>query len=109
MKLKGRPANGGRPFLEAVHEKLEWHRLLSRWHVVTRVVDRHKDEYDEVIVDRDTGTIVREVHEPLTSTAATAVPGGSSSPRRWLGRVMPPPVPLGVSMCVASRVCASCT
>lgn len=64
--LKGRPASGGRPFLLAVHDKLEWFRRSGRWHVVTRVVNRRDDQYHERIVDRETGSVVREVHEPLS-------------------------------------------
>ena len=32
MKVKGRPDGGGKPFLETVHDKLEWFRDLKRWH-----------------------------------------------------------------------------
>ena len=66
MGLKARDVAGGRPFLEAVHDKLEWFRKLGRWHQVTRIVNRRDDEYHEVIVDGQTGEVVREVHEPLS-------------------------------------------
>src|SRR6266851_954614 len=66
MGLKARDVAGGRPFLEAVHDKLEWFRKLGRWHQVTRIVNRRDDEYHEVSVDGLTGEVVREVHEPLS-------------------------------------------
>lgn len=64
--MKGRAAGGGRPFYEAVLDKLEWFRKLGRWHVVTRVINRRDDKYEEVIVDRESNTLIRQVSEPLS-------------------------------------------
>jgi hypothetical protein len=65
-RLVGRPSEGGKPFLQARHAKLSWFQESQRWHVVTRVINRLDDQYDEVITDAETGEIVREVHEPLS-------------------------------------------
>lgn len=66
VALKGLPAEGGRWFIHLVQDKLEWFRKLGRWHLVTRVIDRRNDQYDEVITDHETGAVVREVHELLS-------------------------------------------
>jgi len=66
MAHKGRPAGGERPFFEAIYSKLDWHRKTQRWSIVTRIIDRRRGSYDELIIDRETGDVVREVHEPLS-------------------------------------------
>ena len=66
MALKARPAGGGRPFLEAIYDKLEVFRQTGRQHVVTRVINRLEDKYDELIVNHASGEVIREVHEPLS-------------------------------------------
>lgn len=63
-KGEGRPAGGGRWFWKMV-QKRSWFRELRRWHVVDRTISRRGDRHDEVIVDGETGQVVREVHEPL--------------------------------------------
>ena len=39
----------------------------NRNHFVERVIDRLGNEYHERIIDEETGEVVREIHEPLTS------------------------------------------
>jgi len=43
----------------------DWGRALKRWMHKVRVFNRRDGEYHEVVTDPETGTIIREKHEPL--------------------------------------------
>ena len=40
-------------------------RATGRMHYIERLIDRVQGEYHERIIDKETGEVVREVHEPL--------------------------------------------
>lgn len=64
--LVGKARHGGRgkPFAE-FKSGGEIHRDTGQWRHVLRSLNRVTDTYDERIVD-EAGTVVREVHEPLS-------------------------------------------
>jgi hypothetical protein len=65
LGMKGRHANGGKPFIEQVHGA-DLHRDTGRWRELSRVIDRGKDLYHEVIKDPATGEVLHECKEPLS-------------------------------------------
>lgn len=66
MRGIGRPAGGGRPFVEFIENELSWFRKLGRWHVISRMINRRDNHYDKVVTDAETGEVVHECHEALS-------------------------------------------
>src|SRR3954463_11903360 len=65
LSIKARRGGRGRAFIEQkVGDDL--HHATGKWNHLTRVVDREANAYHEVIVDLETGAVIREVHEPLS-------------------------------------------
>jgi hypothetical protein len=42
------------------------HRKSGQWNILSRLIDREQDTYDERIDDGETGMIIRELREPLS-------------------------------------------
>jgi len=64
LRLKGRRAKGGKPFIEQkVGDDL--HRKSGRWMRLERLIDRVKNWYREIVKDRETGEILDRCEEPL--------------------------------------------
>jgi hypothetical protein len=78
--VKARHGDHGKPFRE-VKSGDELHRDTGEWRQVHRVVDRDNDQYDE-IVRRPDGTVVREVHEPLSKHRGRGAARGSDGAER---------------------------
>lgn len=60
-----RPAKS-KPIYESVSGD-DLHRTSGKWNRLEREIDRDDDRYRERIVDGETGEIIRQVDEPLTS------------------------------------------
>lgn len=65
LGLKGRHADGGKPFIEQVHGA-DLHRDTGTWRYLDRIIDRENDKYYEVVKDPETGEILHECQEPLS-------------------------------------------
>lgn len=65
LGMKGRHPGGGRPFIEQTSGD-DLHKKSGKWMKVSRVVDREKDIYHEVVTDPATGAVVHECREPLS-------------------------------------------
>jgi hypothetical protein len=65
VKLKGRHAGGGRPFVEQTHGS-DLHRDSGKWVRLDRIVDREQNRYTERVMDPKTGKVLRECDHPLT-------------------------------------------
>ena len=65
VHLKDRQGTG-RKALREVKSGDDFHRQSGRWNKIERVIDHRNDWYDEVIIDPSTGSVIREVHEPLS-------------------------------------------
>lgn len=57
---------GRRDRLDLIRNKREVYRKTGREHVVNRSIVRRADHYDEVIIDAETGEVVRLANEPLS-------------------------------------------
>jgi len=68
LKWRHRRAGLRRPLAEGVSGS-ERSVRSGRWVVKKRVIDREKNWYEEVIVDEETGEVVRDSHEPLSDHA----------------------------------------
>lgn len=65
LGMKGRHADGGKPFIEQVHGD-DLHRDTGTWRHLSRVIDRENDLYYEVVKDPVTGEVLHECREPLS-------------------------------------------
>ena len=65
LSRKARARGEKKPFIEGKSGD-DLYRKTGRWSVLDRTLDRRKDQYDERIVDKETGEPIRECHEPLT-------------------------------------------
>ena len=65
LKMKGRHAGGGKPFIERVTGD-DLHRKSNKWMKLERTIDRENDKYHEVVTDPSTGEITHECKEPLS-------------------------------------------
>jgi len=65
LGMKGRHADGGKPFIEQVHGA-DLHRDTGTWRHLSRIIDRENDQYYEVVKDPVTGKILHECREPLS-------------------------------------------
>ena len=54
-----------KPIYELVSGE-DLHRATGQWNQLTREIDRQNNRYKEVIVNSQTGEVVRHVDEPLT-------------------------------------------
>src|SRR4051812_30044774 len=77
-RLEAREDGARKPWLERT-DAPELHRDTQRWQNVHRAINRRDDTYDEVIVDEETGAVLREVHEPLSMHEGR----GSARPAYW--------------------------
>lgn len=64
MKAR-RPGFSGGPFLRHI-EGDDFHRDTGLWNKLVRRIDRMTNRYYERLEDGRTGTVIREVDEPLT-------------------------------------------
>jgi len=65
LRLKGRHAVGGRPFIEEVSGN-DLHRKSGKWVKLSRIIDRDNDIYHEVVIDPETSNVIHECKEPLS-------------------------------------------
>jgi len=65
LGMKAKHSSGGRPFIEEVTGD-DLYRKTNRWMNLSRVCDREKDLYEEIITDPITGEVVHECIEPLS-------------------------------------------
>lgn len=65
VKLKARDPKGGRPRYEAVQGD-DLSRKTGRWMKLTRIIDRARDWYQEIVTDPRTGEAVHKTEEPLS-------------------------------------------
>jgi hypothetical protein len=65
LKLEGKEPGRKKPYIE-VRQGDEVQVVTGRHMNRLRRIDRRADWYDEVVVDRETGQVVHECHEPLT-------------------------------------------
>lgn len=54
-----------KPIFESVTGD-DLHRATGKWNKLTREIDRENDHYREIIVDPETGNVLRECDEPLS-------------------------------------------
>jgi len=64
LRLRGRHGTN-RPFVDQVAGADFW-RKAERWAHKVRRIDRDANQYDEVVTDPETGSVVHECHEPLS-------------------------------------------
>lgn len=62
---KAKRRGKGKPFIEGVAGD-DLHRATGKWNRLERMIDRENDRYKEVIIDLETGRVVRHVEEPLS-------------------------------------------
>jgi hypothetical protein len=72
-RSRSRPSGGGRWVAQSTRE-VSTFTAEGREHYVERTIDRLSDEYHERIIDRATGDVVREVHEPLSAHRGHGTP-----------------------------------
>lgn len=65
LRLKARHQDEKKPFREAIFGD-DLRERDGRWMHKEQVVDREAGWYDKVVVDPETGEVVRECHEPLS-------------------------------------------
>ena len=65
LGMKAKHPAGGKPFIEQVTGD-DLHRKTNKWMNLSRVYDREKDLYKEIITDPITGEVVHECIEPLS-------------------------------------------
>jgi len=65
-RSRERPPGGG-PWVYQDQEGDSFFKAEGRMHYVERIIDRVAGEYHERIIDKETGKVVREVHEPLAN------------------------------------------
>jgi hypothetical protein len=64
--LKHKRPGHKKPIYESVSGE-DLHRATGQWNQLTREIDRENNRYKEVIVNPQTGEVIRNVDEPLTS------------------------------------------
>ena len=74
--LKHKRPGHKKPIYESVSGE-DLHRATGQWNQLTREIDREKNRYKEVIVNPQTGKVVRHVDEPLTDHTGR----GSAKPK----------------------------
>jgi predicted nucleic acid-binding Zn-ribbon protein len=62
---KMKSATGGKPIYE-FFDGDELQKSTGKWMAKTRVVDRQKDNYQEIVIDPETGKIIHRCDEPLS-------------------------------------------
>jgi hypothetical protein len=65
LRLKGRRASGGKPFIEQTGGS-DLHHKTGIWMRLERVIDRARDWYRERVIDPKTGEVVHKCEEPLS-------------------------------------------
>ena len=65
MDTKARHGTSGRPFYEA-KSGADLHRASGRWMQRDLVIDRENDRYYEIVVDSETGEVIRTCEESLS-------------------------------------------
>ena len=65
LGMKAKHSSGGKPFIEEVTGD-DLYRETNKWMNLSRVYDREKDLYKEIITDPITGEVVHECIEPLS-------------------------------------------
>ena len=65
MRLKQKRKGYNKPILESVFGD-DLFRKTNIWTTLTRIVDRLKNNYEEIITDQRTGKIIKQVKEKLT-------------------------------------------
>ena len=65
LGMKAKHSSGGKPFIEEVTGD-DLYRKTNKWMNLSRVYDREKDLYKEIITDPITGEVVHECIEPLS-------------------------------------------
>jgi predicted nucleic acid-binding Zn-ribbon protein len=74
LLVKAKLKKGGKKVVRTEHDGEDLHRKTGRWSIVHRVLDKAADQYDEVIRDKETGTVIIEKHEPLTQHRSNSNP-----------------------------------
>ena len=74
--MKQRRPGVKKPIYESVAGD-DQHRSSGQWNHLTREIDRESNRYREVIVNPQTGEVIRQVDEPLTSHVGR----GSAKPK----------------------------
>lgn len=65
LGMKARHAGGGKPFVEQLSGD-DLQRKTGKWMKLSRIIDREKDHYHEVVSNPSTGEIVHECKERLS-------------------------------------------
>lgn len=74
-KLKFRHRSpGGNGFKVEHTEGDDLHRKTGRWSKLKRIIDRPNDAYEELIVDAETGEVVRDCKQPLSQHVGRGTP-----------------------------------
>jgi hypothetical protein len=66
LRARGKREGGRKPFVEIV-SGADWSHKLRRWMHKLRIIDRERNRYEELVVDRGTGRVIHECKEPLSS------------------------------------------
>ncbi len=80
IRMKGR-GEAGKPFIEQTHGD-DLHRKSGKWMKLSRIIDRAKDWYHELVIDAETGVTVHECQEPLSQHRGH---GSAKRPENGLG------------------------
>jgi hypothetical protein len=65
LSLKAKRQGQARPFVEEKRGD-DLFRKTGRWSRRLQRIDHENDWYDKLVVDPETGEVIREVHEPLS-------------------------------------------
>ena len=76
LGLKHKRPGFKKPIFESVSGE-DLHRATGQWNQITREIDRENNLYKEVIVNPQTGEVIRHIEEPLTSHTGR----GSAKPK----------------------------
>lgn len=74
--LKHKRPGNKKPIYESVSGE-DLHRATGQWNQLTREINRENNRYREVIVNPQTGEVIRNIDEPLTSHTSR----GSAKPK----------------------------
>ncbi len=65
LTLRGKHLRSGKPFI-ILKQGFDFFRLAQKWMTLIQIVDRENKKYKKIIIDPETGEIIRNTDEPLT-------------------------------------------
>ena len=79
IKTRSRTPNRAKYDIEETKGQV-WSNELDQWVTIHRIIDRASDKYLELVVDEETGDILRECEEKLSEHTGRGTAKGKNDP-----------------------------